>query len=55
MQDHDRTETRQLPQGEPTEKATSGISMEDIGGFLKMLIDAQSEACENKRALCSGF
>jgi hypothetical protein len=44
MQDHGRTETGQLPQGEPTEKATSGVSMEDIGRFLKMLIDAQSKA-----------
>jgi hypothetical protein len=26
------------------EKATSGVSMEDIGGFLKTLIGAQSEA-----------
>jgi hypothetical protein len=44
MQDHGRTETGQLPQGEPTEKATSGVSMKDIMGFLKTLIDAQLEA-----------
>jgi hypothetical protein len=44
MQDHGRTETGQLPQGESMEKATSGVSMEDIGGFLRTLINAQSEA-----------
>jgi hypothetical protein len=44
MQDHGRTEAGQLPPGEPTEKATSGISMKDIGGFLETLIDAQLEA-----------
>jgi hypothetical protein len=41
MQGQGRTGTGQLPQGEPMEEATSGVSMEDIGLLVKTLIDAQ--------------
>ena len=44
MQGQGRTGTGQLPQGEPTEEATSGVSIEDIGSLVKTLIDAQSVA-----------
>ena len=44
MQGQGWTGTGQLPQGEMTEEATSGVSMEDIGSLIKTLINARSVA-----------